>query len=56
MVKNYGSTIAAVHGGFADGATVSDNRAIEQLTKGMFVTDPLCAKTGPVTSLAYCQR
>ena len=46
-MKNYRSAIAAVHGGFADGSTVSDNRAIGQLTKGMFVTRPPVRKLVP---------
>ena len=39
-VKNYRSAIAAIHPGFPDGSTVSDNGALSQLIKGMFVTRP----------------
>ena len=46
-VKNYRSAIAAVHGGFVDGLQVSDNRAIRQLAKGMFVTHPPVRKLVP---------
>ncbi|XP_033634203.1 uncharacterized protein LOC117295606 [Asterias rubens] len=39
-VKNYRSAVAAIHPGFPDGSTVSDNGALSQLIKGMFVTRP----------------
>ena len=46
-VKNYRSAIAAIHTGFSDGSTVSNNRAIGQLTRGMFVTRPPTRKLVP---------
>ena len=39
-VTTYRSAVAANHTGFAVGSTVSNNRAIGQLTRGMFVTKP----------------
>ncbi|XP_038065583.1 uncharacterized protein LOC119735737 [Patiria miniata] len=39
-VKNYRSAIAAIHGGFSDGSSVSDNQNLSQLIKGMFVSRP----------------
>ena len=39
-IRNYRSALAAIHSGFNDGSTVSDNAAIHHLLRGMFVERP----------------
>ena len=50
-IKNYRSAISAVHRGFSDGSTVSDNRALGQLIKGMFVERPPSRRLVPTWDL-----
>ena len=46
-VKNYRSAIAAIHGGFPDGSSVSNNDTLGQLIKGMFTSRPPTRKLVP---------
>ena len=39
-IRNYRSAIAAIHLGFPDRTSVSDNKALGQLVRGMFVSRP----------------
>ena len=50
-IKNYRSAIAAVHRGFPDGSSVSDNHALHQLLRGMFVSRPPTRRLVPAWDL-----
>ena len=50
-IKNYRSAIAAVHKGFPDGSTVSNNPVILQLLKGFFNRRPVTKKLPPSWSI-----
>ncbi len=46
-IRGYRSAIAVVHQGFDDGSTLSNNTAISQLIKGMFLERPPIKKLTP---------
>ena len=50
-IKNYRSAIAAVHGGFPDGTSVSSSQVIQQLLKGMANTRPVVRALAPSWSI-----
>ena len=51
-IRGYRSAIAAVHKGFADGSTVSNNASLAQLLRGMYVERPPSRKLVPSWDLA----
>ena len=46
-VRGYRSAIAAVHGGFQDGSSISNNTCLKQLLRGMFIQRPPLKKLVP---------
>ena len=47
MVRGYGSAIAAIHGGFQDGSSISNNTCLKKLLRGMFIQRPPLKKLVP---------
>ena len=50
-IRNYRSALAAVHNGFQDGSSISNNEAISDLLKGMFNRRPPPRKLSPTWSI-----
>ena len=50
-IRNYRSAISAVHKGFQDGTTLSNNEAVSKLLRGMFNSRPPVRKLAPTWSI-----
>ena len=50
-IKHYRSAIAAIHSGFPDGSTISNNDIISSLIKGMFHSRPPVRRLAPSWSI-----
>ena len=50
-IRNYRSAISAVHKGFQDGSTLSNNEAVSKLLRGMFNSRPPVRRLAPSWSI-----
>ena len=50
-VKGFRSAIALLHKGFTDGSSITSNRTLEQLVKGMFHERPMVRRLAPPWSM-----